>query len=109
MSQHGFYMNTSIVFPIPLPLHIAFGVIGVIFFSWRYIVKKEPHHLLLTIAIASSFLIYICSEGLPRKILGIEELILYILILISMFISSRKAAALEKSQTEEESNENSDA
>jgi len=108
--QHGLLiMSTSIVFPLPLPVHIVFGVIGTLFFIWRYAVKKEPHFLLLSISFASTFLIYICSEGLPRTILGIEELILFILILISMFISSRKNAAKEKAATEEENNEDSNA
>ena len=75
-------MHGNVIFPLPLPVHIAFGVLGTIFFIAMYAKKKSFYYLLLSASMASTFLIYLCTTKLSRSILGIEELVLYILILV---------------------------
>lgn len=102
-------MNTNVFFPLPLPVHIAFGIFGTIFFILMFAKRKSFHYLLLAVSVASTFLIYLCNTKASRMALGIEELILYILILVFMFLDSRKKKKEETSQTAEEVTENEDS
>lgn len=83
--------TTSFVFPLKLPLHIGFCVIGTLLFALQYYRKRQYHQLLLAIAIPSTLLVYTCSTELSYFLLGVEEVVLYIIILVSMIMSNRKA------------------
>ena len=88
-------MTSNIIFPLPLPVHIAFGVIGVLFFLFMYRRKNYFYYLLLAGAIASTLLVFACDTKFSRGILGIEELILYVVIIVSMCITRKR---VEKEQ-----------
>lgn len=102
-------MSSTIIFPLPLPIHIAFGIFGVIFFLIMYRKKGYFYYLLLSASIASTFLVYLCTDKMSRALLGFEELALYIAILVFLFIAKKKeekAAAQAEAQSE---NENSNS
>ena len=102
-------MHGNVIFPLPLPVHIAFGVLGTIFFIAMYANKKSFYYLLLSASMASTFLIYLCTTKLSRSILGIEELVLYVLILVFMFIDRQKVKKKEKEQQGATENEDSNS
>ena len=78
-------MQTNVYFPLLLPVHIAFGVFGALFFIFMFARKKSFHYLLLATSVLSTFLIYLCNTKTSRMLLGVEELILYIMIHGFMF------------------------
>lgn len=101
-------MSNDFMFPFPLPFHIIFSIVGVIFFLIQYARKKLVYQLLVAFAIPSTLLVYFCNDKLTFTLLGLEELIM--LILICVFLA--KAKKLEddkKEKTEEVSDENSNS
>ncbi|HOV40188.1 MAG TPA: hypothetical protein PLM59_00195 [Oscillospiraceae bacterium] len=105
-------MTTNYLFPLPLPLHIAFCIISFLFFGAQYLRKKYTYHLLLSFAVPSTLLIYACSSDWAFTVFGFEQLVLYILILVSIFLTKKKVAKEEEQSQnllEEKSDENSDS
>ncbi|MBR3920340.1 MAG: hypothetical protein IKJ47_00230 [Oscillospiraceae bacterium] len=102
-------MQTNVYFPLPLPVHIAFGVFGALFFIFMFARKKSFHYLLLATSVLSTFLIYLCHTKTTRMLLGIEELILYVMILVFMFLDSRKKKKEETPEKEADKDENSNS
>lgn len=88
-------MISNYLFPLPLPLHIGFCVVSVLFFGLMYARKKRTSHLLLTFAVPSTLLIYACKSELAFNILAVEEMLLFALILISLFLDRKREAARE--------------
>lgn len=104
-------METNYLFPLPIPVHIIFCIVGVLFFAMQYYRKKYTYHLLLTFAIPSTLLIYACSSDMAYTILGFEELILFILILVSIALTKKRLAKQEQGTAKlldesEDNNEN---
>ena len=97
-------MNTNYVFPMPLPMHIVFCIIGLAFFLLQYYRKRYTYYLLLAFAIPSTLLIYFCKTDISYTILGIEEFILFILIIVSMILTKRKLGKEEKQAVTESDN-----
>ncbi|MEG0614269.1 MAG: hypothetical protein RR540_00825 [Oscillospiraceae bacterium] len=83
-------MTPGIIFPLPLPIHIIFCVISLVFFIIQYMRKKNAYLLLLAIAIPSTLLIYVCKTNLMYGLLGIEEFVLLVLIIIGIARSKKK-------------------
>lgn len=106
------YMN-NYVFPLPVPAHIVFSIIGFIFFMFMYFRKKYVYHLLLSLAIPSTLLIYLCKGSkLLYSLFGLEQLILIILIFVFIVVAKRKETKTQNSQNKasaEETDENSNA
>ena len=108
-------MSTNYIFPLPFPVHIGFCIIGLLFFIIQYNRKKYIYQLLLAIAIPSTLLVYICRSDTAFMIFGLEELILFILIMVSIFITKKRLAKEEKEamksldKNSEADNENSNS
>ena len=108
-------MSTNYIFPLPFPVHIGFCIIGLLFFIIKYNRKKYIYQLLLAIAIPSTLLVYICRSDTAFMIFGLEELILFILIMVSIFITKKRLAKEEKEamksldKNSEADNENSNS
>lgn len=90
--ERNVIMTTNFLFPLPFSVHIAFCIISVLFFGLQYYRKKYTYHLLLAIAVPSTLLIYVCKTDWAFTILGLEELVLFILILVSLFFLKKKQA-----------------
>ena len=101
------------VFPLPVPAHIVFALAGLIFFMFMYFRKKYVYHLLLSLAIPSTLLIYLCKGSkLLYSLFGLEQLILIILIFVFIVVAKRKETKTQNSQNKasaEETDENSNA
>lgn len=80
------------VFPLPLGLHIAFAIVGFIFFFLQYRRKGFTYQLLLMVAIPSTLLIYYCNTEFTFWLLALEELVLIIWMLVSSVIEKRQRA-----------------
>lgn len=79
------------IFPLPLPAHIVFSIMGLLFFLYMFKNTKHFYHLLLAIAIPSTMLIYFCPiNTLSFTFLAIEQFTLLILIIISMVRTKKK-------------------
>lgn len=89
-------MVNDFIFPLPLPVHIVFSIVGAVFFLIQYARKKYLYHLLVALAIPSTLLVYFCTNKLTFMLLGIEEAIM--LILIFVFNSKAKKADEQKSE-----------
>ncbi len=88
-------MHENVLVPMPLPIHIIFCVIGMLYCGFRYYQKNYPYFLLLTIAIPSTLLIYISQEKWFFIALAIEEVALGLLIIINLISVSKKTALAE--------------
>ncbi|WP_028519697.1 hypothetical protein [Ruminococcus flavefaciens] len=92
------------IFPFPFPMHIALAVISVIFFSYRFAVQKRPFQLIFAIAVPLSLLLWVSDNKTLFYAIGLIELILILLAIItSIFSKSKKeetAAASADSKTE---------
>ncbi len=106
-------LNHNVIFPLPMTLHIIFVALCVLFFMIMYFRKKYVYYMLLTITALSTFLIYLCPNGLPRRLLGLEELVLLVLSIIFMVKAhkqeEKEAEKSSKGGTEDKSDENSNS
>ncbi len=67
--------------------HCFFGIIATIFFIWRYFQTRYSYHLLLSVWIMSTFLIYINQSLLYSTILFVIEILFFISYIV-LFIKS---------------------
>lgn len=89
-------MEHSIRFPLPFNIHVGFVIFSVIMLILCYKKKKNAYELYMLIGVASTMLIYV-SEAKPFfYILGLEEIILFIMTVVDMVKVSKKAQAEEK-------------
>ena len=86
----------SVIFPLPLPLHIGFIVISLIVLGIHFKIRKEKYQLYLMLGILSTLLIYADNSSLFVAILGLEELVLFILAMISMHKYTKEREAEEE-------------
>lgn len=69
-------MQQSVLFPLPLKLHILYAVVGIVFFIISFIRKKRYYKLIMIEAIASTMLIYLCTkDSIFFTVLGFIEFI----------------------------------
>ena len=93
-------MEHSIRFPLPFYIHVGFVIFSVIMLILCYKKKKNAYELYMLIGVASTMLIYV-SEAKPFfYILGLEEIILFIMTVVDMVKVSKKAQAEEKARHE---------
>ena len=96
-------MEHSIRFPLPFNIHVGFVIFSVIMLILCYKKKKHAYELYMLIGVASTMLIYV-SEAKPFfYILGLEEIILFIMTVVDMVKVSKKAQAEEKARLESKS------
>ena len=81
-------MNT---FPLTFEKHVAFCVIGFIFFVIQFFRQGFKYQLVTGIAIASTLLLYINESTTWRYAVGVLELVLLLLIFILMATEKKKA------------------
>lgn len=91
-------MSSNFVFPFPFPVHLIFVIVGTVFFLLQFYRKRSLYYLLLSVGILSTMLIYVCSTGVPYILLGLEELALFVLILIYMRKTHKEAEQREKQE-----------
>lgn len=89
-------MQHSIIFPLPLSIHIGFVIVSVILLLLCYKKRKYTYELYMLVGIVSTLFIYVCKEKPYFYILGLEEMILLALSIIDMAKVSKAAAEAEK-------------
>lgn len=89
-------MTENIRFPLPLNVHIGFVIVSIILLILCYISRKRNYELLMIIGIASTLLVYLTNTKPLFYILGLEELVVLVLIIIDMIRISRAESAAEK-------------
>lgn len=93
-------MEHSIIFPLPLSIHIGFVIISVILLILCYKKRKYTYELYMLVGIISTLFVYVCKEKPYFYILGLEEMILLALTIMDMVKVSKAAAAAEKAEQE---------
>lgn len=93
-------MEHSIIFPLPLSIHIGFVIVSVILLILCYIKRKYTYELYMLVGIVSTLFIYICKDVPYFYILGLEEIILLVLTIVDMAKVSKALAAAEKAKEE---------
>lgn len=93
-------MEHSIIFPLPIGIHIGFVIISVILLILCYKKRKYTYELYMLVGIISTMFVYVCKEKPYFYILGLEEIILLVLTIIDMAKVSKANAALEKTRNE---------
>ena len=93
-------MEHSIIFPLPLSIHIGFVIISVILLLLCYKKRKFTYELYMLVGIVSTLFVYVCKEKPYFYILGLEEMILLVLTIADMVKVSKAAAAAEKAEQE---------
>ena len=91
-------MEHSIIFPLPLSIHIGFVILSVILLILCYMKRKYTYELYMLVGIVSTLFIYICKEKSYFYILGLEEIILLILTIVDMAKVSKALAEAEKAR-----------
>ena len=91
-------MEHSIIFPLPLSIHIGFVIVSVILLILCYIKKKYTYELYMLVGIVSTLFIYICKDVPYFYILGLEEIILLVLTIVDMAKVSKALDAAEKAK-----------
>lgn len=99
-------MPNDYLFPFPLGFHIIFSVLGALIFLIQYVRKKYAYQLLMAFAIPSTLLVYFCKTETTFMILGIEELVILLLVIIFIF---RAKKIEEKKEKEEKASKASEA
>lgn len=102
----------SPIFPLSLPMHIGFVIISLIVLLVHRRIRKRQYQLYLGLGIISTLLVYVDSSSWYMAILGIEELVLVILALISMHKYNKEREAEENAKAEkaeEKSDESSNS
>lgn len=89
-------MEHSIIFPLPLSFHIGFVLISVILLILCYKKRRYTYELYMLIGIVSTLFVYIDESKLFFYLLGLEEVILFIMTVADMVKVSKAIAAAEK-------------
>lgn len=89
-------MQHSIIFPLPLSIHIGFVIVSVILLILCYKKRKFTYELYMLVGIISTMFVYVCKEKPFFYILGLEEMILLALTIVDMVKVSKAAAEAEK-------------
>lgn len=85
-------MRHSILFPMPLWMHIIFVVFSVIMMTVNFWYKKQVYKLILAADIAGTLLVYACHGKTALMILGIAEILLYIAYHIIKYYETKEPA-----------------
>ena len=90
-------MTTTLLFPLPVELHIGFVVVASILMALCFIKRRRRYELLLIIGIISTLFVYVCKDAPWFYILGIEEIALFVLACVDMH---KVYKALDKAKEE---------
>ena len=93
-------MEHSIIFPLPVGIHVGFVIISVIMLILCYKKRKYTYEIYMLVGKISTMFVYVCKEKPYFYILGLEEIILLVLTIVDMAKVSKANAALEKAQNE---------
>lgn len=93
-------LSAGTFFPLALKEHIIFGIVGVAFFVFQYCRLKKRYQALISIAIASTFLLYLGNFMFVP--VGIAEAFLMIGALATLIEDSLKEKKNKKSEKKEQ-------
>lgn len=85
-------MRHSMLFPMPLWMHIIFAVFSVIMMTASFLYKRQKYKLVLAVDIAGTLLVYACPDRWALIILGIVEILLYIAYHIVKYYETKAPA-----------------
>ena len=80
------------IFPFPFQMHIALAIISFLFFSYRFAVQKKPFQLIFAIAVPLSMLVWVSNNKTLFYGLGLVELALIVIAIITSFVCKPKKA-----------------
>ncbi len=94
------------IFPLPFEIHLAFVCLAVLIFVVRFIMTKRTYQIFMTVATALTMAIYLNVDkswySTWYDCIGIIELVLVVVSLISVIMDKRKVKALKADETTEE-------
>ena len=83
-------MIENLYAPFPLTLHVVFCVFSTLFLIIRFFNKRNVYYILLTVGIDLTILTQFFQNEKLILTLGIIELIILILVIVFMYIASRR-------------------
>ncbi len=98
----------SLLFPLPLPIHIGFVIVATLLMGLCYFKRRRRYELFLIVGIVSTLFVYLTPQPPWFYILGIEEIALFVLAVIDMhkvykaIDEKEKAKKAKKTETENE-------
>ena len=92
------------IFPFPFQMHLSLAVISLLFFGYRFAVQKKPFQLIFAIAVPLSMLVWVSDNKTLFYILGLVELALITIAIITSITCKPKktAEASDKNNSKEE-------
>lgn len=94
-------MRHSILFPMPLWMHIIFAAVSVIMMTASFCYKKQVYKLVLAADIAGTLFVYACPDRTALMILGIIEILLYIVYHIIKYYETKEPVYVPQHYSEE--------
>lgn len=95
------------LFPLAFREHLIFGIVGVAFFIFQYYRLRCGYQAVMAIAIATTFFVYLGESA--HNIIGLAELVLMILVVVSLIKDSIEEKKRKKSDEEIAENEEKNA
>ncbi len=92
------------LFPLAFKEHLIFGIVGVVFFLFQYYRLRRSYQAVMAIAIATTFFVYLGESA--HNIIGLAELVLMILVVISLIKDSIEEKKKKKSGEDKQITEN---
>lgn len=93
------------LFPFPLPFHLAFSCISLVFFLFQFKREKKPYQLIMAFAIPFSLLLWLFDSHTLFYAVGITELICFAAAFITSIIFKDKNPEKTESEAETEADE----
>ena len=90
------------IFPFPFEMHLALAVISFLFFSYRFVSQKKLFQLIFAVAAPLSLILWLSDNKSLFYGLGLAELILIVIALISSFMSKPKKTEETASKSSKE-------
>lgn len=96
------------LFPFPFSLHLIFVCISVLFFAYRYIAQKRPYQAIMSVAVLTSMAIWLSDSRKLYYGIGIIELSLIVIALITAIIFKAPPVTEEAEASDEDDDDESD-
>lgn len=96
------------LFPFPFTLHLIFVCISVLFFAYRYIAQKRPYQAIMSVAVLTSMAIWLSDSRKLYYGIGIIELSLIVVALITAIIFKAPPVTDEVEASDEDDDDDSD-
>lgn len=96
------------LFPFPFSLHLIFVCISVLFFAYRYIAQKRPYQAIMSVAVLTSMAIWLSDSRKLYYGIGIIELSLIVIALITAIIFKAPPVTEEAEASDEDGDDSDD-